>query len=156
MRDRVFVSKDKTDLFIKLSRTKHQNRHWLFDNNKDLFLFALAIGWNHQLSLPLEKRDIEIPLSIFQKSSDNIDFIDLVALGTTKDVYILDWDDEKRVEEKLSIVEMYANGGLEIINDKLFNNNTDIYDNLLQLVHYESSNKHTTEITDLKNIVDLI
>ena len=138
MRDRVFASKDKADLFIKLSRTRQKDSDsWLFDNNKDLFLFALAIGWKHNKRHPLEKRDTEIPLSVFQKSGDNVDYIDLVALGATEDVYILDWDDEERVEHKLTIVEEYANGGLSYLNDKLLNNSSGIYDNLLQLLDSE-------------------
>ena len=139
--DRVFTSKEKADLFIKLSKTKQKTGDGIFNNNKDLFLFAVSLGYKHKRKVPLEKRENEIPLSVFQKSKDNLDYIDLIALGDTKDVYILDWNDDEVVDKKLTILEEYANGGLEIIEERLFNNNTDIYDNLLQLLNSELKGK---------------
>ncbi len=152
--DRIFTSKEKTDLFQKLSKTKQKTKDGIFDNNKDLFLFAAALGYKDKKRRPLLRRDGEIPLSVFQKSKNNLDFIDLVALGDTKDVYILDWDDEEMVDKKLTIVEEYANRGLEIIDERLFNNNTDIYDNLLQLVNDGISGKSTSK--DIGNLDDLV
>jgi len=155
--DRVFTSKEKTDLFMKLSKTKQKTQDGIFENNKDLFLFAASLGYKDEKRRPLLKRDNEIPLSVFQKSRDNLDFIDLIALGDTKDVYILDWDDEDMVEKKLLIIEEYANRGLEIIEEKLFNNNTNIYDNLLQLVNRELSGDNMgQDIGKLEDLVDLI
>ncbi len=155
--DRVFTSKEKADLFIKLSKTKQKNRDWIFDNNKDLFLFAASLGYKDNKRRPLAKRDGEIPLSVFQRSKDNLDFIDLIALGDTGDVYILDWDDEEIVDKKLTIAEEYANRGLEIIEEKLFNNNTDVYDNLLQLINSELKGEHASkDIGKLEDLVELI
>lgn len=155
--DRVFTSKEKTDLFLKLSKTKQKNKDGIFDNNKDLFLFAASLGYKDNKKRPLAKKDGEIPLSVFQRSKNNLDFIDLIALGDTGDVYILDWDDEKIVDKKLTIIEEYANRGLEIIEDKLFNNNTDIYDNLLQLINRELKGEHANQnIGKLEDLVDLI
>lgn len=155
--DRVFTSKEKADLFIKLSKTKQKNKDWIFDNNKDLFLFAASLGYKDNKKRPLDKRDGEIPLSVFQRSKDNLDFIDLIALGDTGDVYILDWDDEEIVDKKLTIAEEYANRGLEIIEEKLFNNNTDVYDNLLQLINNELKGEHDSkDIGNLENLVELI
>ena len=155
--DRVFTSKEKTDLFIKLSKTKQKTKDGIFDNNKDLFLFAASLGYKDNKRRPLLKKDSEIPLSVFQRSKDNLDFIDLVALGDTGDVYILDWDDEEVVDKKLTIIEEYANRGLEIIEEKLFNNNTDIYDNLLQLINSElKGDSANQDIGKLEDLVDLI
>lgn len=155
--DRVFTSKEKADLFIKLSKTKQKNKDWIFDNNKDLFLFAASLGYKDNKKRPLDKRDGEIPLSVFQRSKDNLDFIDLIALGDTGDVYILDWDDEEIVDKKLTIAEEYANRGLEIIEEKLFNNNTDVYDNLLQLINNELKGEHDSkDIGKLEDLVELI
>ncbi len=155
--DRVFYSKEKNDLFLKLSKTKQKTNEGIFDNNKDLFLFVMALGYKHEKKIPLKKKDNTIPLAVFQKSKNNIDFIDLIALGDTKNIYILDWDDEKIVEKKLEIIEEYANGGLEIIEKELFNNNTDIYDNLLQLINIElTSNIKKEVINDISDIASLI
>ena len=155
--DRVFTSKEKTDLFMKLSKTKQKTEDGIFDNNKDLFLFAASLGYKDKKRRPLLKRDNEIPLSVFQKSKDNLDFIDLIALGDTKDVYILDWDDEEIIDQKLTIIEEYANRGLEIIEERLFNNNTDIYDNLLQLVNQElTDNQIDKDIGNIENLFKLV
>lgn len=155
--DRVFTSKEKTDLFLKLSKTKQKTQDGIFDNNKDLFLFATSLGYKDNKKRPLAKKDGEIPLSVFQRSKNNLDFIDLIALGDTGDVYILDWDDEVIVDKKLTIIEEYANRGLEIIEEKLFNNNTDIYDNLLQLINSElKGDSANQDIGKLEDLVDLI
>jgi len=155
--DRVFTSKEKADLFLKLSKSKQKTGDWMFENNKDLFVFAASLGYKDGRKRELDKRDGEIPLSVFQKSKGNLDFIDLIALGDTKDVYILDWDDEEMVDKKLTIIEEYANHGLEIIEEKLFNNNTDIYDNLLQLVNRElSGDSLGQDIGNLEDLVELI
>ena len=155
--DRVFISKEKGDLFVKLSKTKQKGKDGIFDNNKDLFLFAASLGFKDHKKRPLDKKDSEIPLSVFQRSKNNLDFIDLIALGDTGDVYILDWDEEEIVDKKLTIIEEYANRGLEIIEEKLFNNNTDIYDNLLQLINSELKGDSANQnIGKLEDLVDLI
>ena len=155
--DRVFTSKEKADLFLKLSKSKQKTDDWIFENNKDLFIFAASLGYKDGKKRSLLKRDGEIPLSVFQRSKGNLDYIDLIALGDTGDVYILDWDDEKIVDKKLTIIEEYANRGLEIIEEQLFNNNTNVYDNLLQLVNSElHGNRLHQDIGDLDSIVNLI
>jgi dnd system-associated protein 4 len=157
MRDRVFASTDKSDLFEKLSKTKQKNDEWLFENNKDIFLFAVALGWKHKKRIPLKKRQTEIPLAVFQKSRDNIHYIDLIALAENKDVYILNWDDEKKVEEKLQIVEEYANGGLEILRNKLFSSSGHLYDNLLLLVKETCGEKQVIDdLTDIDELVGML
>lgn len=155
--DRVFTSKEKANLFLNLSKSKQKTGDGIFENNKDLFIFAVSLGYRDGKKRELLKRDGEIPLSVFQKSKANLDYIDLIALGDTKDVYILDWDDESMVDKKLTILEEYANRGLEIIEEKLFNNNTDIYDNLLQLVNNEvNGDSFGKDIGNLDTLVDLI
>jgi len=157
MRDRVFASSDKSDLFEKLSKTKQKNDEWLFENNKDIFLFAVALGWKYKKRIPLKKRQTEIPLAVFQKSRDNIHYIDLIALAENRDVYILNWDDEKKVEEKLLIVEEYANGGLEVLRNKLFNSSGHLYDNLLLLVKETCGAKQVVDnLTDIDELVGML
>ncbi len=51
----------------------------------------------------------------------------------------------------------YLNIGLEIIEEKLFNNNTNIYDNLLQLVNSElKSEGASPDIGKLEDLVELV
>ena len=157
--DRVFVSSDKNDLFMKLSKTKAktQNKDVLFESNKDMFILAAALAFKAKKKLKLDTKKNEIQLSVFQRSKDNMDVIDLVALGDTKDVYILDWDNDEIVDKKLRIIEEYANAGLEILDSILFRGKTTLYDNLLLWITKElSDEKPPREIGELGDSVDLI
>ena len=151
MIDRVWCSKDKAYLVDKLSRSG-QNTDGVFENNKDLFLFAASLGFSDGVKRKLEdKRGKEILLGHFQRSKDNIDYIDLIALGDTEDVYILDWEDEQVEEKKITIFEEYVNRGFEIIEDKVFNTRSDVYDNILQLINSEI-NSNEQEVNELINL----
>jgi len=160
MRDRIFAPEDKRWLFNKL-RITNDNPDGLFESNKDILVFAAALGFKH--NNPVEfgsKKDVEIPFHVFNK--DNKDFLDVIALGSTLknkegDVNILSWQDDTIVEQKFTLFEQYANGGLEIIDQEVFQNNTYMFDNLLQLIHNEIENNQTErDITNLEDLVELI
>ncbi len=161
MRDRVYAPEDKRWIFNKL-RKSNDNPEGFFETNKDIFVFAATIGFNQNKAFEVSKRGVEIPFHIFDK--DNKDFIDTIALANTLDdsltvgdVNMLSWQDDDIVEKKLTIIEEFANGGLEILNQELFQNNTTIHDNLLQLINNELKDEHDNkDIGNLEDLVDLI
>lgn len=158
MKDRVYASADKRWLFEKLVKSS-DNKDGIFENNKDLIITASVIAYNSKQSskLELKKDRIEIPLSVFRNTDGNIELIDIIALDKTKDVNILNWKDDEIVSQKLEIFEEYANKGLEILDQKLFQNNTDKYENLLQLISSELNNKETTtKKADLNSLIGSI
>lgn len=152
MKDRVFADDNKRHLFEKLCLDQ---KNKIFNTNKDLFLFAVAIGFKYKQKLPLRHRGTEIPFTVFQKDKKNFYFIDLIALGDTEDVHILDWDSEKIVDEKIKIFEEYANAGLEVIDQKLFKESGDIFENLLQLIYKELENNNIQNF-DLDDLIEKI
>ncbi|MFX4211991.1 DNA phosphorothioation-associated protein 4 [Aliarcobacter butzleri] len=158
MKDRVYASADKRWLFEKLVKSS-DNKDGIFENNKDLIITASVIAYKSKQSskLELKKDRIEIPLSVFRNTDGNIELIDIIALDKTKDVNILNWKDDEIVSQKLEIFEEYANKGLEILDQKLFQNNTDKYENLLQLISSELNNKETTtKKADLNSLIGSI
>ncbi|BAF70783.1 DNA phosphorothioation-associated protein 4 [Nitratiruptor sp. SB155-2] len=153
MRDRIFADQDKRYLFEKLCLDKKEN---IFNSNKDLILFAAALGYKHNQKFPLKKRDTEIPLAVFQRDKKDFYFIDIIALGDLEDISILDWDNGDIVDKKLGIFEEYANAGLVIIEHKLFRESGDVYDNLLQLIYKEINEKEEDEEFNLSDLIEKI
>lgn len=79
---------------------------------KDIFLFAMAYGFRHNLSDPLEYPQANIPLSVF--SDEEKWLIRAVAIEKTGKLETL--SDEKRVYE---VAEKYANGALDTIHAEI-------------------------------------
>ena len=144
MKDRIYASDDKRWLFEKLVKT-NENPDGIFENYKDLLITAAVIGYKNDEPLKLEKKGPEIPLRVFENTPGNKDLIDIIALDKTEDVNILNWKDDEIVFKKFQIFEEFANGGLKILDQKLFQNNTDIYENLLQLISVELDNENKNE-----------
>ncbi len=164
MTSSLYISEDKRWIVDKLKKTA-ENQDGFFESNKDIFVFAASIGFNHELQRALvNTKGGEIPLHIFTK--ENKDYIDTIAIASTLDVNddekgnveLLSWENEQAVDEKLSIFQQYANGGLEIIDNELFQNNTTVYDNLLQLIYSESDsgNNEASKIGNLEGLIDEI
>ncbi len=164
MTNSLYISDDKRWTVDKLKRTS-ENVDGFFESNKDVYVFAASIGFNHELQRSLvDTKGGEIPLHIFSK--ENKDYIDTLAIASTLDsddedkgkVELLSWENETAVDEKLRIFQEYANGGLEIIYSKLFDDNNSIYDNLLQLIYSETGSvkKKTSTIGNLEGMIDEI
>ncbi len=164
MTNSLYIANDKRWIVDKLKRTS-ENKDGFFESNKDIFVFAVSVGFNH--NKPRELVDTsggEIPLHIFTK--ENKDYIDTIAIASTLDgndldqgdVALLSWENEQAVDQKLTIFQEYANGGLEIIDNELFQNKTTVYDNLLQLIYRESDieSSKASKIGDLKGMIDEI
>lgn len=158
----LYIADDKRWIVDKLKKTA-ENKDGFFESNKDIFVFAVSVGFNH--NKPRELQDTkggEIPLHIFTK--ENKDYIDTVAIASTLDandldkgdVELLSWENEQAVDKKLTIFQEFANGGLEIIDNELFQNKTTVYDNLLQLIYRESNNgsSKASKIGNLMGMID--
>jgi dnd system-associated protein 4 len=85
----------------------------LFDSMKDVFMFAVTLGFRKEKRVPFQKTDgDDIRLSYFKAEDENI--FNIIALSDAKEMSILLPDDEY-VEKKYKIVEEYANGGMSIM-----------------------------------------
>lgn len=88
----------------------------IFDSMKDVFMFAVTLGFRKQKRIPIQKTDgDDIRLIYFKDEDENI--FNIIALADTGEMSILLPDDEYR-EKKYKIVEEYANGGMSIMVDE--------------------------------------
>lgn len=152
MRDRIKRPKDKEVIFNKL-RESSENKEGFFPTLKAIMMFASALGYKYNKKIPFESSSEPISLSVFDK--EDLFFIDILALEETKDMNILDDDNENAVEKKYTIFEAYANGGLEIIDKIIFKDTGTLYNNFIQLIIKEISSNQDDEksIDNLKDIL---
>ena len=93
----------------------NRNETKFFDNMKDVFMFALALGFKHNKKEVIVKSGGEpISLRIFTDEDENI--FNVIALSHTNDISIL-LDDDDILEKKYKLMEEFANGGMSIIAD---------------------------------------
>ncbi|MBV9385528.1 MAG: DNA phosphorothioation-associated protein 4 [Chroococcidiopsidaceae cyanobacterium CP_BM_ER_R8_30] len=115
---RIKIAKDKTKLVRDLKAADDTTGP--FQTFVDIMVFAAALG---------AKRKKRVPLVEFAKDLDPIrrDYFDnhkcdlvinLLAISETQDQKILAQDEESD-EQRITIFEEYANGGLEILQDEL-------------------------------------
>lgn len=138
---RVRIAKDKAALVKALSDEKNGT----FQAYADVIVFAAALGAKRKKSVPLEEISKEpepIKQSIFaNRGYDPV--INLLAIAHTKDPKILA-SDETSEGERIIIFEEYANGGLEILEDKL-RGSVDYSEQILLLLSSERDSSKSRE-----------
>lgn len=88
----------------------------LFDTMKDVMLTAIALGYKNNRRASFDKYGGDaIKEHIFK---DDMDFLNVIAVLTTKDIKILL---EENKDEKYKMLEEYAEGGMQILVDSIFN-----------------------------------
>ena len=125
---RVKRPSDKEDVFKELTDGDFK----VFNTMKDLFVFAACVGHNDGIRLPFDKVAGEIPWSVFHGETDE-PIIDSIALIETDDLAILLKEDDK-FDQKLEIIEEYANQGLALIRQKLMEAPGDPLENLVAMI----------------------
>lgn len=101
----------------------------LFDTMKDVMLTAIAIGFVNGKRIPISKYGGDaIKEHIFK---DDMDFLNIIAVLTTKDIKIL-LDESK--EDKYKMLEEYAEGGMNILVDSVFNGQYTDADKILDYI----------------------
>lgn len=138
MSDRLIrISKDKADLVIKLVEEPTTP----FETYADVVVFAASLGYSRNKLIPLtaNAQRPEIRSSTFSgRGYDTA--INLLAISHTNDQNILGSDEESN-SNKIRIFEEYANGGLEIIQDRL-RGSIDYLDTILLLLASERNSFH--------------
>jgi len=82
---------------------------------KQVFMYALGIGFRNQKRTPLKKRTGVIPLATF--SSADLSIIKAVAIADKKSLDVLFGDN---LQEMFKIAEEYANGGIDLLDYQVF------------------------------------
>jgi dnd system-associated protein 4 len=130
------IAKDKADLVVALKEQPTTP----FETYADVMVFAASLGYSRNKLIPFTKSAVQpeaIRLNTF--SSRGYDTaINLLAISHTKNQKVLGNDEESN-NEKIKIFEEYANGGLEIIQDRL-KGSIDYLDTILLLLASERNN----------------
>ncbi len=136
MSDRLIrISKDKADLVVNLVEESTTP----FETYADVMVFAASLGYSRNKLIPLTdiaKKPEPIRPNIFTHREYDIT-INLLAISSTGNQNILG-SDENSNSEKIKIFEEYANGGLEIIKDRL-RGSIDYLDTILLLLASEKN-----------------
>ncbi|MGI6079199.1 MAG: hypothetical protein ACOYCB_13775 [Fastidiosipilaceae bacterium] len=88
----------------------------LFTNMKEVYMVALLVGFLSGRRIPIDKISEPIKMNIFDANDKNI--MDIIALCKKGDLSLLINEDEC-VNEKLCLIEEYANGGMELIEKNI-------------------------------------
>lgn len=95
-------------------------------DTRTLFLLCASIGYKHSKKTPLTERDKETRGSFLKIDEEslifNISYSDAEFAG---DIEKLAQNDRETVNKVKKIYEEYANGGMEILVDKVFKDNWD-------------------------------
>src|SRR5947209_1766653 len=124
MAHRVRRPADKEDLLKALTEEQMP-----FSTMAAAMIFAAALGYASGRRSKFEKSGEQIPWEVFANAGAE-PFIDMVAAVASDDKEILATE---RADDRVQIFEEYANGGLEIIRDRLAGSNRAPLDALLDL-----------------------
>ncbi|WP_280771819.1 DNA phosphorothioation-associated protein 4 [Salipaludibacillus daqingensis] len=127
-----------------------KEEYGIFSTYKDIFMLAGLIGFFYKRKKSFDNSTEGISWNVFNLNTDEI-VIDMVAIKDTKDLDIINPD---RFDDKITIFEEYAAGGLErimqVYNDSPSNFTDNLYDFLLEMEGIkDSSQKEFNDITKL-------
>ncbi len=115
---RIRIAKDKAELVQSLVENTTTVP---FQTYADLIIFSAALGAKYNKRVPLQaiaKEPAPISLEIFiSRGYDWV--IKLLAIAHTQEAKILSTNNLEAEEERIKIIEEYANGGLEKLRDEL-------------------------------------
>lgn len=118
--NRVRVEKDKAELVKGLTSTDSGTGP--FQTYADVIIFAAGLGAKYKKRVPLEEISKKEPGPISQEVfvSRGYDLvIKLLAVTASDDIKIVASNDEVLENERVRILEEYANGGLELLQTEL-------------------------------------
>ncbi len=123
----------------------------LFDTMKEVFMFALTVGFLCNNKKPFDKIGGEsIRLGIYNDIDKNI--MDVVALYDNNQLDIL-LNDEEHFNNKLKLIEQYANGGMEIIVQNMCDP-IPTYESLKKFVNTFNKDINGTRKEDISDILN--
>jgi len=131
-----------------LNKLTDKEKGGIFETYKDVMLFAAALAAYNAEQKPLQGKSSEpIDYNIFSKKSDNEALIHLLAIYNRDDITILS---DENSDERVKILEEYANAGLDIIDQKIRSSATTL-DAILGLIQ-ETGEKNKVKERDFSDI----
>ena len=95
---------------------KHLQDEAGFPYMRDVLLFAAGVGVFHQRRVPFERAGEPIRYDTLTEPGFSGAFLAMMAACSIADPEILDGG---RLQERVSVLEEYANGGLELIQEQM-------------------------------------
>lgn len=126
----------------------------IFGSYKDVFLLAACIGLCQGQKKPLEEAVESIELQAFGGPVEQ-SLLNAVALQDQKDLKIL-FSDEVSTDKCLSIIEDYANAGLELLAKRVLESPGDPLDNLTGYVMAQYAAENESKEESVTSVMDAI
>jgi dnd system-associated protein 4 len=139
---RIRRPKDKEEIFTKLVRSDYELN---FLQLSHVFVLAACLGYYYDKSEEFKKSSEQIAWELFDKSEQDI--MKAIALISKGDPSIIL---EENSDEMLTIIENYASGGLEVLNEKILKEEAHGAERLDALINllvspYEEAEEETPE-----------
>lgn len=148
MSRRVKKPESKVELLNKLNKQRNAEEG-IFDTFADALTFAACVGIAKEEYKPFTEQDEPINYDVFQNDSIKEAVIYTIAFAENKNLKIFA---DKSYDERLEIFEFYANGGLEIIQEKI-NQSTSTLEAFITLVS-EFEKEGSQDEVDFENLID--
>lgn len=115
-KDRIYLDKEFDDLADKLVCRKipgSESVQGVFENTRELAVFAAGLGYRHKREKPVKSQGREIKLAVMGGIQlGGAEIVDAIALAKSGEIAILLPD---QAVQKAKIFEDYVNGGMEYI-----------------------------------------
>lgn len=121
----------KVNIYDKLLYSE-TNKFGVFNTMKDIFLFALILGYSKSRREPLQKK-LSFGPGIMQEEMYQ-QYFKLVALAVSEDPTVLIEEDSEG--EYQTIIEEYVNGGIFELEETVIDKKGVVIDNFKFLVNY--------------------
>jgi hypothetical protein len=132
--DRLYIHTKDKELYDMLLKTKFFSGK----SNKELFLFAMAIGFKNQVRREISSK-LEFVRTEYLKEKDYALLYSLAIFETGKTNIV------NNEAEVYKIAEEYAHGGIQLLVEKVKGSNSEFFEKQLELELYEYYNKIKAE-----------
>lgn len=112
MAPRFSPPKEKADLIKLLAESGSP-----FNEYRDVLFFAAIIGWQGQRRTPLQGRGEAIRWEVFRNRTGTELITDMIAVACAPDDPSILAPD--RLDDRVSMLEEYANGGLDLLQERI-------------------------------------
>lgn len=150
---RIRLAKDKGELVKRLVDSSEE--HAPFETYADAVMFAASLGYQRHKAVPLDdviaKEPAPIAWEVF-RSRGYDRAIRLLAIAKTEEVSVLSLSSEEAIAKQIQILEEYANGGLQILQDEL-RGIIDITHHLPLMLHKQQHPQESPPELDLRQFL---
>ena len=124
----------------------------VFKQLKDVFLMAACIGFKNEQRKPLTKRGKDFPWAVFNGKTDE-SIINAIALAETNDFRVLIDEQEEGEDDRVTIIEEYANAGIEYLKSQVLDKGGSCVENLLTYLNAQKSQEIDNDINNLGDLL---